>query len=211
MDHVILVLVQTTCIMWSAKSDSTERAVDRRRWFIRRNSHEPNINSSNVVYQNDVFPRCSLKIKIGVDRRLNRFGSCEIQPLNRASFPSKSSFPRDTWPWPKFTWQSCSCSTCLLLPVNTCYPFLYSSIGLRSDTSMHDKTKMVCTVNLWDCILFRWNIFLVGSDLTILAFQRQFLPFSLRAPLTVKFCCLLPLHTLCTWGGINTAWKESTV
>lgn len=157
------------------------------------------------------FPRCSLKIKIGVDRRLNRFGSCEIQPLNRASFPPKSSFPRDTWPWPKFTWQSCSCSTCLLLPVNTCYPFLYSSIGLRCDTSMHDKTKMVCTVNLWDCILFRWNIFLVGSELKILAFQRQFLPFSLRAPLTVKFCCLLPLHTLCTWGGINTAWNESTV
>ena len=139
MDHVILVLVQTTCIMWSAKSDSTERAVDRRRWFIRRNSHEPNINSSNVVYQNDVFPRCSLKIKIGVDRRLNRFGSCEIQPLNRASFPPKRSFPRDTWPWPKFTWQSCSCSTRLLLLVNTCYPFLYSSIGLRCDTSMHDK------------------------------------------------------------------------
>ena len=68
---------------------------------------------------------------------------------------------------------------------------------------------MVCTVNLWDCILFRWNIFLVGCELKILAFQRQFLPFSLRAPLTVKFCCLLPLHTLCTWGGINTAWNES--
>ena len=208
MDHVILVLVQTTCIMWSAKSDTTERAVDRRRWFICRNSHEPNINSCNVVYQNARFSPLFIENK---NQRLNRFGWCEVQPLNRASFPPKSSFPRDTWPWPKFTWQSCSCSTCLLLPVNTCYPFLYSSIGLRSDTSMHDKTKMVCTVNLWDCILFRWNIFLVGSELTILAFQRQFLPFSLRAPLTVKFCCLLPLHTLCTWGGINTAWDESTV
>lgn len=192
--------------MW-AKSDSTKRAVDRR-WFIRRNSHEPNINSCKVVYQNARFPPLFVENK---NQRLNRFGSCEVQPLNRASFLPKSSFPRDTWPWPKFTWQSCSCSTCLLLLVNTCYPFLYSSIGLRCDTSMHDKTKMVCTVNLWDCILFRWNIFLVGSALTILAFQRQFLPFSLRAPLTVKFCCLLPLHALCTWGGIYTTWNESTV
>ena len=192
--------------MW-AKSDWTKRAVDRR-WFIRRNSHERNINYCNVVYQNARFSPLFVENK---NQGLNWFGWCEVQPLNRASFSPKSSFPRDTWPWPKFTWQSCSCSTCLLLPVNTCYPLLYSSIGLRSDTSMHDKTKMVCTVNLWDCILFRWNIFLVGSELKILAFQRQFLPFSLRAPLTVKFCCLLPLHTLCTWGGINTAWKESTV
>ena len=40
---------------------------------------------------------------------------------------------------------------------------------------MHDKTKMVCTVNLWDCILFKWNIFLVASELTILAISNFYL------------------------------------